>query len=329
MFSFGIQARKTLSNINDILDGIDPNDVLKLTYQGDLEAHFGNEGDVYEDDNCRIETRAIKSTTATRYLQKDEDGNFIIKQGISFSGDNGLYSYNEGVFPFELRKYKYMLLRNGRDANADEMLLELFPSDHWVITYHGVGEDGNLHDRDTGDLLVRGTDTLTDKNLNETDYVDKNLVQWVIGFTVHKVLKFKQSEMHKKHNQTTDLLSRDVKSEQNSNENRTKTNKKENFGKMLTLIRGKDHLDLVINGNIKIEVVYTTERNISKFVKFNDEGIALQDSYGDYIPIKYDTLRLRHGKASVIIKIKKIATDRSTIYYTFDKILKVVEQQLD
>lgn len=180
---------------SDILDGIDPKDVLSLTYKGDLEAHFGAEGSEYTEDDCPIETRALKDSTASRYLVKDENGNWALNPKIPFDTkhDHGVYSRNGEKFPFELRPYKYMLLRNGRDATADAILLELFEPEKWVTIPEGeLNEDGDLIDRDTQDVLVHGSDTIMTKNMDKKEFFDETITQWILIYAVKKVLKLKK-----------------------------------------------------------------------------------------------------------------------------------------
>ena len=189
------QSRKGLRTVvdnSDLLAGIDPKDVLSLTYSGDLEAHFGIEGTVYEEDNYEQETRSIKETTASRYLERDERGSWKKNPDVPFdeANDHGLYSYNNGQFPFVLRPYKYMLLRNGRTSQADLMLLELADISKWEVIPEGqLNEDGDLVDRESDKVLLHGRDTILDKSMSETEFEDRTITQWTIIYAISKVLK--------------------------------------------------------------------------------------------------------------------------------------------
>lgn len=182
---------------SDILEGIDPADVLKLTFKGDLEAHFGKEGD----DIDIYETRSLKQTTASRFIKKDENGDWLINPAVVFDydHDHGLYSLNKGVFPFVTRPYKYLLLGNGRDARADLMLLKLDDPSTWeFMAEANYNEEGALLDVDTlgnkvPEVLIRAKDTLIDKNLNSRDVLDRTVVQWIISYHVTKVLRFRKN----------------------------------------------------------------------------------------------------------------------------------------
>lgn len=189
------QRNKGLRSVVDntaLLDGIDPKDVLFLTYKGDLEEHFGPEGTEYDEDNYELETRSIKETTASRYLQRDDRGNWVKNANVPFdeANDHGLYSYNNGQFPFVLRPYKYMMLRNGRTSQADMMLLELADMSTWEVIPEGqLDENGDLLDRESNNILLHGRDTILDKGMGETEFEDKTITQWTIIYAIKKVLK--------------------------------------------------------------------------------------------------------------------------------------------
>ena len=107
--------------------------------------------------------------------------------------DHGVYSANNGLFPFVLHPYKYMLLRNRRDMKSDVMLLELFPPEQWVVFEEPeFNDDGDLIDRATREILVRCTDKILSKNMEETDYKDDTVTQWTVMYRVRKVLKFRR-----------------------------------------------------------------------------------------------------------------------------------------
>ena len=175
-------------DLSDMLDGINQTEVLSLTFKGDLESAFGKEGTEIESE----ESRGITKNNASRYLEKDENGEFVIAKKIT-TINHGVYTYNEGVFPFKLKNYKYMLLRNKRNVHADVMLLELDSVDNWIMNPLFEIEDGNLMDAyNPENILVSVTDTLIDKNGMESDYIEKDICQWQILFKVKRVLKFRK-----------------------------------------------------------------------------------------------------------------------------------------
>lgn len=185
---------------SDILEGIDPNEVLNLTFAGDLEMAFGPEGADYSDiDDGPIETRSIKQTTATKFLQKDDSGEFKLNPDIYIDKENwhGVYSYNQGQFPFVLRPYKYMVLRTKRDASADEILLELKQPSKWGLDYQNqIDEDGYLIDAETENKLINTRDTIIGADLqkNEQDS-QETYCQWIIVYTINKVLKLRKNSI--------------------------------------------------------------------------------------------------------------------------------------
>lgn len=84
-----------------------------------------------------------------------------------------------------------MLLRNKRDATADLMLLELFPSTLCKAIPEGkLNEKGDLIDRDTQKVLLHGTDTILDKDMTETEFTDTSITQWILFYYVRKVVKY-------------------------------------------------------------------------------------------------------------------------------------------
>lgn len=191
----GKKNKVAVVDTSDILEGIDPREVLSLTYKGDLEEHFGAEGAEYSDEDCPVETRALKATTASRYLVRDENGNWDLNPDVPFDSkhDHGVYSRNRERFPFVLRPYKYMLLRNGRDASADAILLELFEPHKWVTVPEGaLNEAGDLIDRDTKEVLIHGSDTIINKDMESTEFRDDTITQWIIIYMVKKVLKLRK-----------------------------------------------------------------------------------------------------------------------------------------
>lgn len=183
---------------SDILDGINPDEVINLTFLGDLEEHFGAEGTDYtEREDFPIETRSIKKTTAAKYLEKNDRGEFIVNPGVYVDERHwhGVYSNNQGQFPFVLKPYKYMLLRTKRDASADEILLELKHPSRWTIIPECItDEDGYLLDRESGKPLINTRDTIIDRNLIESEQnTQETYCQWIIIYAINKVLKLRRN----------------------------------------------------------------------------------------------------------------------------------------
>lgn len=191
----GKKKKDTYLDVASFLGDIDPSEVLVLQMPGDLVSDFGEEGSEYTLEEAPMETRALKESTAAKYIEKDESGNWLLNPAVPFDTehDHGLYSFNDDQFPFVLKAYKYVLLRNKRDATSDLMLLELFPQDSWEIIAEGeLNEDGDLVDRDGDKVLVHATDILRNKKLDESDFEDQHVTQWIIGYRFKKVVKFQK-----------------------------------------------------------------------------------------------------------------------------------------
>ena len=201
MFAIDQSKKKKMAAIDnsDILEGINPEEVLKMTYKGDLEDRFGKEGTVYTDGKMQPqESRTLKETTASKFILKDGKGNWLMNPNVEFdeSHDHGLYSFNGGRFPFVFRPYKYMLLANGRNARADLMLMELDDMSTWFALPDGeLNENGDLYDLGTDNLLLHGSDIIYNKDMDGRDYTDRNITQWVIVYPIKKVLKFKKNSI--------------------------------------------------------------------------------------------------------------------------------------
>lgn len=130
------KGKQLTIDLTEMLDGIAPDEVLKLTYAGNPIKQFGKEGTIYDNaEEAAVETHWLKESVASLFIEKDGQGNWKHNPAVPFDekNDHGVYSLNHGHFPFVLRNYKYILVRNGRNANAPLMLLELFPQDEWRI----------------------------------------------------------------------------------------------------------------------------------------------------------------------------------------------------
>lgn len=89
-----------------------------------------------------------------------------------------------------------MCVRNGKDAKSDVILLELFEPENWIISSIGKpNENGDLMDKDTGDILLHVKDQIINMNLEEHEFIDDTVTQWQITYTIKKVLKFKRNKI--------------------------------------------------------------------------------------------------------------------------------------
>lgn len=177
-----------------IVEGLDPKDLLNLTFKGNLRSYFGEVGQEFSTDDEVYETRGVRDTTAAKYFEKDLAGEYAINPYVTIDEKKwaGVYSYNHGNFPFVLRDYKYMLLRAGSQGNPEIMLMELYPKDKWVVEYEAEFDDkGYLIDRSDKDVkLISATDTVSDRKGNEREIPADSICQWVVCYKIKKILKY-------------------------------------------------------------------------------------------------------------------------------------------
>lgn len=109
------------TDISELIDGINPETILKLTLSDDdvFNEIMMGEQTTY---NC-----LITEGTALRYLES-ERGTLKINYGkvnpktLKYTT---VYSRNEGVFPYYLKLYRYILFNKSRDKDGDAMLVKL------------------------------------------------------------------------------------------------------------------------------------------------------------------------------------------------------------
>jgi len=154
---------------------IDPDgdNVLKLTLASEFffAMIFGNK---------TTEHRNINQNTASRYIEQSPTSpvKYKIRTDIPIDMNKiiGIESYNEGVFPFELRKFDYILFRNSHDSSGSLLLVKLKPYTNDSIVEASVKAD---------------TDTLADIDNNKTDYLEKTLCDWGLSYEIERVEGFK------------------------------------------------------------------------------------------------------------------------------------------
>jgi len=176
--------------------GIDKSEVLHLTYKGNLVSRFGEEGAEYDYDEAPMENRAIKKTTASRYICVDENGKYMIDPDVEFYEEeyNGLYSLNREYFPFVLKPYKYLSLSNMRDESGDLMIVELFEPEKWELSYVLPNEKGSLIDPFTKETLTYASDIIQSKKMKETEYFDETICLWILAFVIKRVIKYEEAQ---------------------------------------------------------------------------------------------------------------------------------------
>lgn len=121
------------------------------------------------------ETRQVKSTTASILLKKDEAGNFVLVDGTDSRKIYTLNDYNEGVFPYEVRRYKYLYLRQSLDYSGSQALVELKEDPaHQMLP-----------------VPLSKQDVWYDSENRGTDVEDSNRCEWWIQYNIKQILEVK------------------------------------------------------------------------------------------------------------------------------------------
>lgn len=188
---FAVDAKPAQTEIEeeeDFLEGYNRDEVLSLTFIGDLVEAFGEEGEMSGHDEMRL----ITKTTAPRYLEKNADGTWKTNPDVPLDEENyhGIFSRNNDIFPFVFRQYRYLCLRNGRNARADKMLIELKPTEQWR-TYVAIvpNASGDLAEEENN-VLAFG-DTELDRNMEATVVIDPTYCAWVVELATGMTLKYR------------------------------------------------------------------------------------------------------------------------------------------
>lgn len=153
----------------DILKGYNEKEVLKLTLISEIFEAFA------EGVN-NIETRIITPTTASKYLVRDEEfGDYKINQNVIVDPElvSNIHSYNNGIFPYLIRPYKYILFTNARDGKGDYLLVHLNEKRPYKL------ESTELDEKDI----------LVNKMNQEEEFIDVNYVEWMIIFEFDRIEK--------------------------------------------------------------------------------------------------------------------------------------------
>jgi hypothetical protein len=143
-------------------------EILKLSIQRDLlfEILAGVKKQEY---------REIKETTYSLYLKKDDCGKKILVSGTEPAQYLNLSSYNNGVFPFEIKDYKYLYLRSSQDYSGSQVLIRLDSQK----TYELISEQFSQQDV-----------VYSEHNVGN-EVVDDSLCRWAIAYNIDSVLENK------------------------------------------------------------------------------------------------------------------------------------------
>lgn len=153
------------------LDGLDnyPKDeTISLTIQKDMffDILLGRR---------KINWRDIKPTTVNTFLEKDLMGNLILVEGTDPNIHYDLTSVNDNVFPYEVKRFKYVHYRTSMDFSGSQAIVKLDEENPYEMECHPFEQQ---------DVVFT--------ELNEGNEVsDWSAGNWYIGLHLDKVLEQK------------------------------------------------------------------------------------------------------------------------------------------
>lgn len=121
------------------------------------------------------ESREIKRTNCSLFLDRGIDGNYMLVEGTEEGKYYDLSTYNNGVFPFEIRKFKYLYLRNSQDFSGSQAFVELDKEKPYSLWAEKIIQ----------------TDVLYDSMNEGSDVEDDDTCLWSIDLFFNKVLEYK------------------------------------------------------------------------------------------------------------------------------------------
>jgi len=163
------------------LDNYPKDEVVSLTIQKDLffDILLGRR---------KINWRDIKPTTVNTFLEKDLMGNLILVEGTDPNKHYDLTSVNDHVFPFEIRRYKYVHYRTSMDFSGSQAIVKLNEDDPYEmdcqpfeqqdIVYSEFNEGSDVSDWSAGNWSIGlHLDEVLEQKLTTEDQEALNLYQ--------------------------------------------------------------------------------------------------------------------------------------------------------
>ena len=131
-------------------------------------------------DYKKEEWRAIKPTTANMFLEKDLMGKFILVEGTNPDKYYDLTTINDNVFPFEVKRCKYLHLRTSMDMSGSQAIIQLKeddphemvcrPFEQQDVVYTEFNEGQDVTDQSAGIWnIVYHLDKVLEKKLTPED----------------------------------------------------------------------------------------------------------------------------------------------------------------
>ena len=125
----------------------------------------------------KVNWRDIKPTTVNTFLEKDLMGNLILVEGTDPDKHYNLSSVNDNVFPFEVKKYKYVHYRTSMDFSGSQAIVKLDEKDPYEMSCQPFEQQDIVY---------------SDKNIG-SEMSDWSAGNWFIGLHLDEVLEKKLS----------------------------------------------------------------------------------------------------------------------------------------
>ena len=122
-----------------------------------------------------INWRDIKPTTVNTFLEKDLMGHLILVEGADLNKYYDLNSVNDNVFPYEVRRYRYVHYRTSMDYSGSQAIVRLNEEDPYEMACHPFEQKDIVY-----------------SELNEgSEASDWSAGNWFIGLHLDEVLEQK------------------------------------------------------------------------------------------------------------------------------------------
>ena len=166
------KVKKAKSQIKlDCLDNYPSEDILKITVAKD-ELFSLLHGEK------KLDGRLLKPNNCSLYLISDKSGGLELIDGLDDEKFYNLSSYNDGVFPFKVKYYKYIHLRSSMDMSGSQALFKLDENE----PYEMISQPYAIQD------------VHYDMYNNMVDAEKNDLCNWYIGYNVGTMLESKLTD---------------------------------------------------------------------------------------------------------------------------------------
>lgn len=115
----------------------------------------------------------IKRTTSSMFLEKDEIGNLVLVEGTDPNKYYDLSSYNDAVFPYKLKDFKYIYFRTSMDFSGSQALVEINPEKPYMMYASRFTQE----------------DVVFDDRNNSSDAYDESACDWRIEYLLGNVVE--------------------------------------------------------------------------------------------------------------------------------------------